>query len=49
MLSNGGYMILVECEGVEVGEGGKCEAIISKIVVVKNQLLKELEVTNTFQ
>ena len=45
---NGGYMVLVECECVEMGEGGKCEAVIGKIIVVKNQLLKGLEVTNTF-
>ena len=42
-------MILVECECVEMGEGGKCEAVVSKIIVVNNQFLKGLEVTNTFQ
>ena len=42
-------MILVESERVKMGKGGKCEAVVGKIVVVKNQLLKRLEVTNTFQ
>ena len=47
--SNGGYMILVESECVEMGEGGKGEAVIGKIIVVKNQFFKGLEVTNTFE
>lgn len=34
-----GYLVLIECEGVEVGQPGQAE-VVSKQIVVDHQLLQ---------